>query len=127
MLFGPNTPLGHGGSFIFIMECQIRYVLDALRQMFEQDLAEIECRQDVFEEYNETIQARHQQMIWTHQGMGTYARNAAGRIVLNNPWDLPTFWGLLRHANLDEYRTVRRTGRSPDVRDSTVGSRSERE
>jgi 4-hydroxyacetophenone monooxygenase len=106
MLFGPNTPLGHGGSFIFIMECQINYVLDVLRRMFEQDVVQIECREDVHDTYNQTIQDLHQQMIWTHQGMSTYVRNDAGRIVLNNPWDLPKFWRLLRHANLDDYVTV---------------------
>src|SRR5208282_6142460 len=29
VLYGPNTQLGHGGSFIFIVESQINYVLDA--------------------------------------------------------------------------------------------------
>ena len=33
MLYGPNTALGHGGSFIFTVECQIDYVLSLLRQM----------------------------------------------------------------------------------------------
>jgi 4-hydroxyacetophenone monooxygenase len=107
MLFGPNTPLGHGGSFIFIMECQINYVVDVLRQMFEQRMVQIECRDEVHDKYNETIQDLHQHMIWTHQGMTTYVRNDAGRIVLNNPWSLPKFWSLLRHANLDDFVTVK--------------------
>ena len=107
VLFGPNTPLGHGGSFIFIMECQINYVLDVLRQMFDEDVVEIECRKDVHDDYNETIQDLHQKMIWTHRGMSTYVRNDAGRIVLNNPWELPQFWRMLRHADLDAFVTVR--------------------
>ena len=44
MLYGPNTALGHGGSFIFTVECQIDYMLSILRQMGEQGLREIECR-----------------------------------------------------------------------------------
>ena len=47
VLYGPNTALGHGGSFIFTVECQIDYVLSALRQMGQHSLREIECRSDV--------------------------------------------------------------------------------
>ncbi len=106
LLFGPNTQLGHGGSFIFVMECQINYVLDALRQMFTHNITELECRQDVHDNYNDTIQQRHQKMIWTHTGMTTYVRNQYGRVVSNNPWQLIEFWKLLQHANLNDYTTV---------------------
>ena len=54
MLYGPNTALGHGGSFIFTVECQIDYVLSVLREMGRYGLAEVECRKDVYEAYNET-------------------------------------------------------------------------
>ncbi|WP_416037056.1 flavin-containing monooxygenase [Rhodococcus rhodochrous] len=106
VLYGPNTQLGHGGAFIFVMECQIGYVLKTLRAMFEREISEIECRRDVFEAYNDAVQARHQQMIWTHQGMTTYVRNDKGRVVANNPWELVEFWNLLREAELDDYHVV---------------------
>lgn len=105
LLYGPNTQLGHGGSFIFIMECQINYVLDALKQMFDNNITELECKRDVHDTYNEVIQERHQNMIWTHTGMTTYVRNQHGRVVSNNPWTILEFWKLLRHANLDDYIT----------------------
>jgi 4-hydroxyacetophenone monooxygenase len=103
MLYGPNTQLGHGGSFIFVMECQIKYVLSALEQMFTQGIDELECRREVYDEYNETIQRLHQGLVWTHPGMTTYVRNDLGRVVGNNPWRLVDFWQLLQKANLDEY------------------------
>ena len=106
MLYGPNTALGHGGSFIFTVECQIDYVLSALRQMGQHSLSEIECRRDVYDDYNETIQRMHWDMIWSHPGMSTYFRNARGRVVTNSPWRLIDFWHLTRHADLADYRTV---------------------
>jgi 4-hydroxyacetophenone monooxygenase len=105
LLYGPNTQLGHGGSFIFVMECQINYVLDTLRQMFTNGISELECRRDVHDTYNETIQERHQKMIWTHTGMTTYVRNQLGRVVGNNPWQLIEFWRLLKEVDLDDYHT----------------------
>ncbi|MEZ2391790.1 flavin-containing monooxygenase [bacterium RCC_150] len=102
MLYGPNTQLGHGGSFIFIVESQIDYVLSVLREMGERSLGEVECRREVYDEYNEKIQGMHQKMIWSHPGMSTYFRNARGRIVTQNPWRLADFWQLTREANLAE-------------------------
>ena len=37
--YGPNTALGHGGSFIFTVECQIDYVLSVLREMGKHGLS----------------------------------------------------------------------------------------
>ena len=36
---GPNTALGHGGSFITILEYQIRYVMDLISTMIERGSA----------------------------------------------------------------------------------------
>ncbi len=107
MLYGPNTQLGHGGSFIFIVECQIDYVLSALRAMSENSIDVVECREDVYDKYNETIQAMHQNMIWSHPGMSTYFRNERGRIITQNPWTLADFWALTRSADLQsDYSTL---------------------
>lgn len=102
-LYGPNTQLGHGGAFIFIMESQTDYVIKILDLMFDDDVAEVECRQDVYDRYNDAIQERHQNMIWTHTGMTTYVRNDKGRVTVNNPWELVEFWDLLQKADLSDY------------------------
>lgn len=119
MLYGPNTALGHGGSFIFTVECQIDYVLSALRQMSERSLQEIECRADVHEAYNERIQAMHQKMIWSHPGMSTYFRNARGRIVTNSPWRLVDYWRMTKEMRLADFHTVP-TASSADEEAPTV-------
>ncbi len=106
MLYGPNTQLGHGGSFIFIVECQIDYILSVLEQMTENSLSEVECRSEVYDQYNEKLQEKHQKMVWSHPGMSTYFRNARGRIVVQNPWRVVDYWQFTRRANLDDFNTV---------------------
>ncbi|AYG63984.1 MULTISPECIES: flavin-containing monooxygenase [Rhizobium] len=110
MLYGPNTALGHRGNFIFTIESQLDYVLSVLRQMGEKKLIEVECRQDVYQRYNRTIQEMHQNMIWSHPGMSTYFRNDRGRIVTNSPWRLIDYWNLTKEADLGDYRTTGRIG-----------------
>lgn len=102
-LYGPNTNLGHGGSLIFITECQVRYILDLMTQMMERDAVEIECRQDLNDQYNAAIDEAHAQLIWTHPGMSTWYRNHNGRVVTNSPWRLLDLWQMTSHAELDDY------------------------
>ncbi len=106
MLYGPNTALGHGGSFIFTVESQIDYVLSVLREMGNQNLAEVDCKQEVYERYNETIQDMHSKMIWSHPGMSTYFRNEHGRIVTNSSWRLIDYWNMTKDVDLDDYLVV---------------------
>ncbi len=102
-LYGPNLQPGHGGSLIFVVEMQMRYILDVLRQMLNKGLGAVECRQDVHDEYNEKIDAAHANMVWTHPGMETYYRNGRGRVVVNSPYRNATFYEMTRAANLEDF------------------------
>jgi len=105
MLYGPNTGLGHGGSFIYIVECQINYILSVLDQMFESEATEVECRQDVCDRYNDTMADMHSRMVWTHPGTSTYYRNSRGRVVANSPWRTTDYWAMTRTADLSDFNT----------------------
>jgi 4-hydroxyacetophenone monooxygenase len=102
-LYGPNLQPGHGGSFMFLAEMQVRYIMDVLKKMLAQGLGAVECRQDVHDAYNENIDRAHENMIWTHPGMETYYRNARGRVVVNSPHRNDTFYEMTRTANLDDF------------------------
>jgi 4-hydroxyacetophenone monooxygenase len=103
ILFGPNTQTGHGGSLIGSAEIQLDYVLDLLRKMIEAGIGALECRQDVYDEYNERVDDAHEKMVWTHPGMSTYYRNSRGRVVVNNPFRVVDYWHMTREANLADY------------------------
>ena len=102
-LYGPNLQPGHGGSLIFVVEMQMRYIMDVLRKMADQGLGAVECRQDVHDEYNERVDQAHENMVWTHPGMRTYYRNARGRVVVNSPYRNATFYDMTREADLAEF------------------------
>ena len=105
VLYGPNTQPGHGGSLIFVIEMQLRYIMDLMRQMFEHDIAVVECREDVHDDYNAEVDHAHENMVWTHPGMQTYYRNARGRVVVNMPYRNVDMFERTRHADLAEYLT----------------------
>jgi 4-hydroxyacetophenone monooxygenase len=103
VLYGPNTNLGHGGSIIFQAECQVHYTISLLEEMRTHGLASIEVKQDVHDDYIDRVDAAHQRMVWSHQGMQTWYRNAAGRVVTNSPWRLVDYWAWTHDPKLDDY------------------------
>jgi 4-hydroxyacetophenone monooxygenase len=105
VLYGPNTQPGHGGSLIFVIEMQVRFITDILRKMTAQGLGAVEVRQDVHDAYNEAVDAEHENMVWTHPGMTTYYRNDRGRVVVNLPYRNVDLFERTRHADLSEFVT----------------------
>lgn len=102
---GPNTNAGHGGSAIHATEFQVRYILEAIKCMVENDLASVEVDRDVFLAYNRKLDDALARSIWSHKGMTTYYRNDAGRIVVSSPWTYVDYWNRIREFNQLEYRT----------------------
>ncbi|MGH7966745.1 MAG: flavin-containing monooxygenase [Candidatus Binatia bacterium] len=109
-LYGPNLQPGHGGSFMFLAEMQVRYIMDVLKKMVTKGIGAVECRQDVHDAYNEGIDKAHENMVWTHPGMETYYRNARGRVVVNSPYRNATFYEWTRTANLNDFVVEPRLG-----------------
>jgi 4-hydroxyacetophenone monooxygenase len=109
-MYGPNLQPGHGGSLMFIFECQMHYIVDLLQQMFRHGLGVVDCRKDTYDEYNRAVDDAHARMIWTHPGTSTYYRNSRGRVVVNNPYRVIDYWHLTRQADLADYVTEPRAG-----------------
>jgi 4-hydroxyacetophenone monooxygenase len=100
---GPGTVLGHGGSFITIAECQVRYIVEALVGMIENGIGAVEVLPEVHADYAARHDAAHAAMIWTHPGMRNWYRNPAGRVVCALPWRIVDYWTMTRHVDWDEY------------------------
>lgn len=107
LMFGPNTNLAHGGSAIFHTECQMRYVLLALREMIESGADSVECLQDVHDEYNRRVDDAHSRMVWTHRRVSSWYRNSSGRVFSLSPWRLLDYWELTRRFDPGQYRFER--------------------
>jgi cation diffusion facilitator CzcD-associated flavoprotein CzcO len=76
-LIGPNTGLGHS-SMVFMIESQLRYVMDGLRVMDEQQIATFEVRPEVMAAYNAQIQSKMPGTVWM-SGCASWYLDSMGR------------------------------------------------
>ncbi len=103
MLYGPGTNLAHGGSIIFHTECQVRYIMQCLREMLESGADAMECRPEPFAAYNDLLDATHRDMVWAHRGVGSWYKNKAGRVVTNSPFRLVDYRRMTETLKRDDY------------------------
>ncbi len=94
LMQGPTTGLGHGGSAIFQAECHARYITGCLATMLRDGVRSMEVREGPTREYTRRLDAAHDELIWTHEGMRNWYRNEAGRVVAIMPWRLVDYWAM---------------------------------
>jgi 4-hydroxyacetophenone monooxygenase len=104
ILTGPNTGLAHGGNQIFMTECGVRHMMQALRELVEGGHRSVECRREVYDSYNRAVDAQHARMVWTHKGMTNWYRNAHGRVFAITPWRLVEYWKMTANFDPAEYQ-----------------------
>jgi 4-hydroxyacetophenone monooxygenase len=102
-LYGPNTNLGHGGSIIFHAECQARYIAQCVRELLEGGHGAMECRSDVFANYQDRLDTALNGMIWSQVEVGSWYRNSARRVVTNSPWRLVDYWNMTRELSVADW------------------------
>ncbi len=90
-LIGPNTGLGHN-SMVYMIESQLNYVMDALRVMDEEGIAEFEVRPDAMAAYNAQIQSKLPGTVWM-SGCASWYLDAEGK----NTTIWPDFTWRFRH------------------------------
>ena len=67
--------------------------------MLDDGLGAMEVPPEVHDAYTARVDAAHEQMVWTHPGMATYYRNAAGRVSCDLPWRLVDYWTMTRDVD----------------------------
>jgi cation diffusion facilitator CzcD-associated flavoprotein CzcO len=102
MLYGPNT---NNGSIIYMIECQVHYVMAMLDAMDERDLAWVDVRRDVMDEYNEAIQRQLDEVeVWQTEVNGYY--RVGDRIVTQWPGSMSSYRERTEKVDLDAYETA---------------------
>jgi len=103
-LYGPNTnPVV--GSVIFMLECQVDYVIRCLMLLLAGHAA-MDVRREVHDEYNARVDAEMEQMVWRHPKVHSYYNNDDGRVVTNAPWRLLDYWRMTRRPDPADYVLV---------------------
>ncbi len=103
MLAGPNTGLGHS-SMVYMIESQIRYVLDAIQLMRKQGLKSVDVQAEVQAEYNEKLQQDLKRSIWSIGGCRSWYLLPNGKNVTLWPRFTWQFRRQLRRFDPASYR-----------------------
>jgi cation diffusion facilitator CzcD-associated flavoprotein CzcO len=101
ILYGPNTNLGHN-SIIFMVECQVSYVLQCIQALARRGLASLEVRQDAMARFNQEVQAMASDTVWDAD-CGNWYKTAAGRITNNWPDFTFRYRRRMRAPNLTDF------------------------
>jgi 4-hydroxyacetophenone monooxygenase len=103
LLYGPNTNLVINGSILIMVECQVRYAVEAIGRLLRDGHRTMSCRRDVHERYDREMQEGNACMVWGVADVPTWYRNARGRVTQNWPFDLYTYWSRTREPDLADY------------------------
>ena len=107
-LYGPGTNLAHGGSLIFHSECEMRYIMGCLAVLASGDAVAIEETVDAHDRYQERLQARMEEMVWSHPSIEhSWYRSPDGRIYPLSPWRLVDFWAWTSQPDLSHFELTR--------------------
>lgn len=112
MLYGPNTNLGHN-SIIFMLECQIAYIMGALRTLIDEDLKYLDLQPVVMDAYNAEIQGVLRDSAWAAAPDSWY-KDAEGHITNNWPYSTFHYWLRTRTFNRAAYRLAHRSAAADD-------------
>jgi len=105
-MYGPNTNLVANGSIIYLSECEVQYILSAIRLMLERGIDAIDVRPEVHDAYNVAVDRANAGMVWGAATVNTWYRNANGRIAQNWPFTLLEYWQRTRAPKPDDYEFV---------------------
>lgn len=101
-LYGPNTnPVT--GSVIFMLECQVRYLTKCVVRILENGFQSIECRQDVHDDYNQRLDAEHENLVWRQPLVESYYNNSEGRVTTNYAWRLIDYWNATHEPEMSDF------------------------
>ncbi|MFJ1458353.1 flavin-containing monooxygenase [Nocardia sp. N2S4-5] len=103
LMYGPNTNLGIG-SIVYMIECQARYIRQALAYLAAHPGRGLEVRAAVAREFDDHTQRRLQRTPWT--GCSSWYRDAAGRITNNWPGTVTSYRLRTRRLNPADYDLV---------------------
>ncbi|MGV2984206.1 flavin-containing monooxygenase [Microbacterium sp. AGC85] len=124
---GPNGNPAHGAPHNFIVEANVHYFIECLREMNRLDVIAMEPTSDAMKAWIEEVDERLAETIWAHdRDAHTYYRSAGGEITLVCPLLLQDYWGRMRRPDLAQLELRPRSiSLSSDDAEQPVLSRAE--
>lgn len=85
LIHGPNTILGHNSN-IFMIECQVHYVINCLRLLKQSPHSVLEVSVGAMTKYQQWLSKRIGRTVW--HACNSWYKTDGGRVT--NPWPAPT-------------------------------------
>lgn len=101
LMFGPNVAVS--SSAFIIIEAQLSYIIDALKQAVHMDIRSIEPNPNITRQFNEKVQAALQKTVWNKGGCQSYFIDRNGRNSTVWPWTTFKLREKMSQFNLSEY------------------------
>jgi cation diffusion facilitator CzcD-associated flavoprotein CzcO len=102
LLLGPGLGTGHSSAFS-ILEAQLRYVMDGLRQIRARGHASVDVRAEVQAAYDAMVQEALPRTVYNSGGCSSYYLDENGRNSFSWPWSTPALERRVRDFDLDAY------------------------
>ncbi|CAF1303579.1 unnamed protein product [Adineta steineri] len=80
ILLGPNSRLGHS-SVIIMLEAQLKYLIEILLHMDENNIKSVSIKQNIHDKYNQWIQSKLKQTVWYLGGCHSWYQDANGNVT----------------------------------------------
>ncbi|KAL1917134.1 uncharacterized protein VTP21DRAFT_4790 [Calcarisporiella thermophila] len=111
IFMGPNTGSGHI-SYVFLIECQARYAVDAIKKMHSQRLSSIEVTEKAHNSYNELIARKVKGTVQSSGGCSSWYLASTGKNTITFPDFGVVFYWNTRRFDIENYKTVRWSAKS---------------
>jgi cation diffusion facilitator CzcD-associated flavoprotein CzcO len=102
LMLGPNTGLGHN-SMIFMMECQARWIRQALEELDERDARYLDVRPSVHRNFNDNLRERMDGTVWK-SGCESWYLEDDGKNTTLWPGYTVDYWWKTRQFEESSYR-----------------------
>lgn len=122
LLYGPNTNLGHN-SILFMIESQVHYIVQCLRELDRRSAAWIDVRRPAMLRSNAELQQALAKTSWS-AGCGSWYKTASGKITNNWKGFTTEYWWRTRRPDFADFElrpsAAARQERSPGTPTTVV-------
>ena len=105
MMYGPNTN-PPGGSYIWIAECQARWISHMAALFAGEGLSSVEPSQEAFENYVTKVDEELSGLLWSRPEVDSYYKDDRGHVVTNSPWRVVDYWAMTRRPDLGDFELM---------------------
>ncbi len=113
-LVGPNSALGHN-SIIFMIECQVHYILNCMKLLAESAADSIDVRPQAQADFNEEVQKALSGTVWS-SGCVSWYTDSQGKNYTIWLWSTWRYWLRTRELKRADFILAKATGKIAELK-----------